>query len=69
MKKNIGKSDKMIRVILALILAALDFFEIVKGGFSWVLSVIAIVLLVTAFINFCPVYTLFGMNTCKNDNL
>lgn len=68
MKKNIGKADKMIRVILAIILAALDFFEVVKGGFSWVLSVIAIVLLVTAFINFCPAYTLLGMNTCKNDN-
>jgi hypothetical protein len=65
MTKNVGQTDKIIRIVLALILAALDYFEVVTGAYSWVLSVIAIVLLVTAFINFCPLYTLLGKNTCE----
>lgn len=65
MTKNVGQTDKIIRIVLAVILAALDFFEVVTGAYSWVLSVIAIVLLVTAFINFCPLYTLLGKNTCE----
>lgn len=65
MTKNIGQTDKIIRIVLALVLASLDFFEVVTGPFSWVLSVVAIVLLVTAFLNFCPLYTLLGKNTCE----
>lgn len=65
MVKNIGQTDKIIRIVLALLLAALDFFEVVTGGFSWVLSVVAIVLLVTALINFCPLYKVLGKNTCN----
>ena len=65
MTKNVGQTDNIIRIVLAIILAALDYFEVVTGAYSWVLSVIAIVLLVTAFINFCPLYTLLGKNTCE----
>lgn len=65
MTKNVGQTDKIIRIVLAVILAALDFFEVVTGAYSWILSVIAIVLLVTAFINFCPLYAVLGKNTCE----
>ncbi len=65
MTKNVGKTDKIVRIVLAVILAALDYFGVVKGGFFWVLSVVAIVLFVTALINFCPLYTLLGKNTCE----
>jgi hypothetical protein len=65
MTKNIGKTDKIVRIVLALILAALDFFEVVTGGFSWVLPAVAIVLLVTSLINFCPLYGLLGKSTCE----
>ena len=64
MIKNIGQTDKIARIVLALVLAGLDFFEVVKGGFSWVLSVVAIVLLVTALINFCPLYKVIGYSSC-----
>lgn len=67
MVKNIGQTDKIIRIVLGLGLAALDFFEVVKGAFSWILSVVAIVLIVTALINFCPLYKLLGKSTCPID--
>ncbi|WP_395043070.1 DUF2892 domain-containing protein [Flavobacterium sp.] len=63
MIKNVGQTDKIVRIVLAIILAALDYFEVVKGASSWILSVIAILLLVTAFINYCPVWKLIGKNT------
>ena len=65
MIKNVGQTDKIIRIVLAVILASLDFFEVVKGAFSWVLSVVAIVLLATALLNFCPLYKILGKSTCE----
>ena len=65
MIKNVGQTDKIVRIVLAVILASLDFFEVVKGAFSWVLSVVAIVLLATALLNFCPLYKILGKSTCE----
>ena len=65
MIKNVGQTDKIIRIVLAIVLAGLDFFEVVGGAFSWVLSLVAIVLLVTALIGFCPLYKILGKNTCE----
>ena len=65
MIKNVGQTDKIIRIVAAVGLAALDFFEVIKGGFSWVLSVAAIVLLATALLNFCPLYKVLGKSTCE----
>lgn len=67
MKKNMGKTDKAVRTLIALVIAALSYFDIITGVLGNVLLVLAIVLLVTSFINFCPLYTLFGMNTRKNE--
>ena len=65
MIKNVGQTDKIIRIVLAVILASLDFFEVVKGRFSWVLSVVAIVLLAIALLNFCPIYKVLEKSTCE----
>lgn len=65
MKKNIGKTDKAIRTLVALLIALLSYFNIITGIFGIILLVVAIVLLVTSFINFCPLYRLLGINTCK----
>jgi Protein of unknown function (DUF2892) len=62
MTKNIGQTEKIVRIVLAVVLAGLDYFEVVKGAFSWVLSLIAIILLVTAFIGFCPINKMMGRN-------
>lgn len=67
MKKNVGKNDKALRTLIALILASLSYFNIVQGTLEIVLLVAAIVLLTTALINFCPLYKLIGINTCKTE--
>lgn len=63
---NLGQTDKIIRIVLALILFAFDYFEVAGMGlFSLIQSIVAIVLLVTVLINFCPLYKVLGKNTCE----
>jgi len=66
MKKNIGTIDKIVRVILALVIVALYFTQIIYGVLAIVLLVFAGVLLLTSLISFCPLYLPFGIKTCKN---
>lgn len=65
MKKNMGKIDKMVRVLIAAIIAYLYFTGVVTGTLGVVLLVAAAVFVLTSLINFCPLYTVFGWNTSK----
>lgn len=65
MKRNVGTSDKAVRVILAFLFATFYFTNLVTGAWGIVLLVLAIVLLLTSVINFCPLWGLFGINTTK----
>ncbi len=66
MKKNVGNLDKLIRLIIAVIIVL--FFY--KGGDEFstkdiILLFIALVLVVTSLLNYCPIYTILGINTNK----
>lgn len=65
MKKNMGTADKSIRVLLAIIVAVLYYFDVIGGTLAIVLMAFAIVFLLTSLVSFCPLYTLLGINTCK----
>jgi hypothetical protein len=65
MKKNMGNTDRMIRVIAAIIFSALYFTGTVTGTVGLVLVILGAVFLATSFISFCPLYTLVGVNTCE----
>jgi len=60
MKKNIGNIDKWIRIIAGVVIIALGI--VYK---SW-WGAVGIVPLLTAFINWCPLYVPFGIRTCKS---
>ena len=60
-----GKTDKLIRLFVVIDLALLSYFEVVSGVLSYVLLGVAGILLLTSFLNFCPLYTLIGVNTCS----
>ncbi len=64
MKTNVGKTDKIIRFIIAAILAGLYVSGVVKGTLGIVFLVAAIILAATGIIGFCGLYTLLGINTC-----
>lgn len=65
MKKNMGNIDKSVRLLVAAVLTALYFLGVVDGTLGIVALVIAGVFVLTSVIRFCPLYTLFGINTCK----
>jgi hypothetical protein len=64
MKKNMGTTDKIIRLVLAAIFAGLYFTNTVTGPTGIVLLVLAAVFVLTSLISFCPLYPLVGINTC-----
>jgi hypothetical protein len=64
MKKNMGSTDKVIRIVLAVILAALFFTNTVTGTLGIVLLVVAGVFVLTSVVSFCPLYAPFGIKTC-----
>ncbi len=63
MKKNVGNTDKWIRIVLGIVL--LSFILIIQNNWRW-LGLIGLIPLATAFLNFCPIYALFGISTNKN---
>lgn len=65
MKKNMGGADRIIRIILALVVGALYYFKVIDGTLAYILLALSAVFVLTSFISFCPLYTLFGLNTCK----
>lgn len=64
MKKNMGNIDRTIRVIVAVLIAALYFTGILTGTIGIVLLVLAGVFVLTSLVGFCPLYTLVGIDTC-----
>ncbi|MBK6444575.1 MAG: DUF2892 domain-containing protein [Bacteroidetes bacterium] len=65
MNKNMGTADGAIRVIIALVIAGLYGANVISGTLGIVLIVLAVVFVLTSFVSFCPLYTLFGLNTGK----
>jgi hypothetical protein len=67
MKKNMGNIDKIIRVLVAIVIAVLFFTNVISGTLGIVLLVLAGVFVLTSVMSFCPLYTLVGINTCTKD--
>lgn len=59
MKKNMGNTDKTIRIVIGLFLIVLGIF----GSKIWI--IIGLIPLITGLINYCPLYTLLGISTNK----
>ncbi|MFM6976582.1 MAG: DUF2892 domain-containing protein [Sphingobacteriaceae bacterium] len=65
MKKNMGNADRIIRLLIAAIIAFLFYNGTLTGTLGTVLIVLSGVFLLTSLISFCPLYTLVGLNTCQ----
>jgi len=61
--KNVGGIDRILRIIVGLILIALVFV-----GPQTVWGWLGLVPLITGLVNFCPLYPLLGINTCKKSD-
>lgn len=63
-----GSADRILRLVLAAIVAVLYFTNVITGTLGIVLLVLAGVFVLTSLISFCPLYVPFGIKTCKNNN-
>ncbi len=64
MKTNMGTFDRILRVILAIVVAVLIYMGTLSGTAAIVLGIIAGVFLITGLVGTCGLYTLVGINTC-----
>jgi hypothetical protein len=64
MKKNMGTTDRIIRLLLAALFAYLYFGGIVTGTWGLVLLVLGGIFVLTSLVGFCPLYAPFGISTC-----
>lgn len=67
MKKNMGTTDRVIRILVAAVVVILYFSGTITGTLGIVLLVLAAVFLLTSFVSFCPLYAPFGISTCKTE--
>jgi hypothetical protein len=65
MNKNMGNLDKLIRVLLAMVFVILYLTGTVTGTLGLALVAIAVLFVLTSLVSFCPLYTIFGINTCS----
>jgi len=64
MKQNMGATDRLVRVVLALLFAVLWFQHIVTGALGIIVLSLGCIFIITGVIGNCPLYSLFGINTC-----
>lgn len=61
MNANVGGIDKVLRIVVGIALLSLLVWG--EGNTRW-FGLIGLVPLGTALMGWCPLYTLFGFNTC-----
>ena len=65
MKKNIGNTDRLIRLLIALVCLSLYIGDVLQGTLGYVGLAVAAVMVLTSFIRVCPLYLPFGISTCE----
>jgi Protein of unknown function (DUF2892) len=61
MNVNVGRTDKLVRIIVGV--GLLSLFFLLKGD-ARLLGLIGIVPLATGVVGYCPLYSMLGLNTC-----
>jgi len=67
MKKNMGDADRIIRTIVAIVIAALLLTGQVSGVLAIVLGIVAVAFVATSLISWCPTYVPFDISTRKGE--
>lgn len=65
MKSNVGGIDRTLRIIVGIVLLLVGLAAPLEMTWRIVALVVAAIALVTAFVRFCPINAMLGINTCK----
>ncbi|MCB1054755.1 MAG: DUF2892 domain-containing protein [Acidobacteria bacterium] len=63
MSKNMGTADRVIRLLIAAVVAILYFTGQISGLAAIILGILAIIFVLTSFISFCPLYVPLKLST------
>ncbi len=63
MARNIGPEDRVVRIVVALALAALIYFAPLTGIAAILVGILAVYLLITGLLARCLFYKLIGVDT------
>jgi small-conductance mechanosensitive channel len=63
LNKNMGMLDRIIRLVLAAVIAVLYFTGNLSGLAAIILGILAVIFVVTSLVGFCPLYLPFGLTT------
>ncbi len=66
MKANVGGMDRIVRAILGIVLLALGIWAL-QNVLQWVAIIVGAILLITALVSFCPIWSLLKINTAKKE--
>lgn len=65
MKNNMGNTDRIIRVVIAAVIAILYINHTITGVLAYVLLVVGVIFLLTSLVGSCPLYSFLGINSCR----
>jgi hypothetical protein len=72
MGKNMGVIDRIVRIVVAIVIAGLWYKDKISGVLAIILLILAIAFIITSFIGFCPLYKPLGLKTtckcCEEEN-
>lgn len=67
MKCNMGKIDRTIRIVLAVVIGILYFTQVITGTLGIVLMLLGGIFILTSILGWCPLYLPFGLKTTKKE--
>lgn len=67
-RQNVGIGDRDLRLVLAALFGLIALFAPFGGAWQIIPALLALVLLATSAVGFCPLYRVLGINTCRSKN-
>ena len=65
MTRNLGQTERAIRVALGIVLVSVGYMADLSQGAALAAYAVGVIALGTAALGFCPAWKLFGINTCQ----
>ncbi|MCK9419257.1 MAG: DUF2892 domain-containing protein [Nitrospirae bacterium] len=62
-----GMIDRVVRVIFAIVVGVLYLADSISGTAALILGLLAVIMLVTSIVAFCPLYVPLGISTLKKE--
>ena len=64
LSQNVGTIDRIARIAVGTLLFVAFAGGFVTGTLGWVAAGLAVIMLVTGALGFCPIYAVLGVRTC-----